>query len=170
MPDRLREGIYNVLGSHYGCPGSLPPLRVADVFAGSGSMGLEALSRGVLSCCFYERDRAALDLLRQNLAALGAADETAIVGGNAWTNAIKAPDGQFFELVLLDPPYADSDDASDDGPVPRYLSELAQLEADDLLVVLHHRAGVDYDLSDGPAWKLMHRRKMGTNAVTMLAR
>lgn len=170
MSDRLREGIYNILGSYYGCPGSLPSLRVADVFAGSGSLGLEALSRGVLSCCFYERDRAALDLLRQNLAALGVDNETTIVAGNAWTNAIKAPDGQVFELILLDPPYADSDDASDDGPVRRYLENLAQLEADDSLVVLHHRAGVDYDMSDRPPWKLVDRRTMGTNAVTILAR
>ena len=67
MPDRLKEAIFAMLGDYYDCPGELPELHVADVFAGSGSLGLEALSRGASTCYFFERDRKALEMLKINL-------------------------------------------------------------------------------------------------------
>src|SRR6218665_1739038 len=67
--DRAREGLFSMLASRLG---SLQDLRVADLFAGTGALGLEALSRGAASCTFVEKDKAALDALRANIAKLGA--------------------------------------------------------------------------------------------------
>ncbi len=96
--DRAREGLFSMLQSRLG---SFEDLAVADLFAGTGALGLEALSRGAAHCTFYETDRDAVAVLKRNAAALGAADradirpqDAARVTGGPW------------HLVLLDPPYA----------------------------------------------------------------
>lgn len=82
--------------------GSFEGLRVADLFAGSGALGLEALSRGAAHCTFIEKDRQALDALKANLSRLGAA-ERAEVRAQAVEHA--SPPAEPFDLVLMDPPY-----------------------------------------------------------------
>ncbi|MCE3544070.1 RsmD family RNA methyltransferase, partial [Escherichia coli] len=67
--DRTREALFSMRASRFG---SFEGLGVADLFAGSGALGIEALSRGAASCLFVEQDRAALDALKANLAKLGA--------------------------------------------------------------------------------------------------
>ena len=79
--------------------GSFEGLRVADLFAGSGALGLEALSRGAAHCVFVERDRAAVAAIRANIAALGA-DAEVIVGSADQTRLPKS-----IDLAFLDPPY-----------------------------------------------------------------
>jgi 16S rRNA (guanine966-N2)-methyltransferase len=98
--DRVRESIFDVLGSMGGVEG----LAVADLFCGSGAMGAEALSRGARSATFVDADRAALDAVRQNLAAVGLDDRPAtLVRGvlPGWLATAPAVD-----LALCDPPYA----------------------------------------------------------------
>ena len=97
--DRTREALFSMLVSRLG---SFEGLRVADLFAGSGAGGLEALSRGAAVCEFVERDRAALVAIRANVAALGAGERATVRGGDvlALPPAASAPD-----LILLDPPY-----------------------------------------------------------------
>ena len=170
MPDRVREAIFNMLGSRYECPGQLPALTVADVFAGSGSMGLEALSRGAGCCCFFERNDMAVAAIRQNLSELRVGPEGVVVTRDAWTCAVSTPDGAPFDLVFLDPPYADSDDTERDGRVRRYLQRLSEQGAGAGLVVLHHRASVRFDLSDDEGWQVADRRTFGSNGVTFFQR
>jgi 16S rRNA (guanine(966)-N(2))-methyltransferase RsmD len=170
MPDRVKAAVFSMLGSRYGLPGMLPPLRVTDAFAGSGALGLEALSRGAAFCWFIERDRDALAVLRRNLDALGAADRATIVAGDAWSAAVRAPDGQPFELILLDPPYRDSLDPSPDGPVQKFLARLAESPDNRPLVLLHHPAEVRYVLSNEQRWRAVDVRTFGTHAVTLFAR
>ena len=95
--ERTREALFSMLASRVG---SFEGLSVADIFAGSGALGLEALSRGAARCTFVENDRAALDAIRRNLAALGT--EADIRAGNAEHLRLTAP----LDLVFLDPPYA----------------------------------------------------------------
>jgi 16S rRNA (guanine966-N2)-methyltransferase len=102
--DRVREAMFNSLYSL----GALEGARVVDLFAGSGALGIEALSRGASHCTFVERDPAALDVLRHNLTTLGFDDRAEVVradGPAALTRTTAAP----ADLVLLDPPY-DFDD------------------------------------------------------------
>lgn len=82
--------------------GSFEGLRVLDLFAGSGALGLEALSRGATHCTFVENEPAALDALRANLAKLGAA-----ATGDVRAQSVMAlgPAVSVYDLVLLDPPY-----------------------------------------------------------------
>jgi 16S rRNA (guanine966-N2)-methyltransferase len=95
--DRVRETLFSMLASRLG---SFVELRVADLFAGSGALGLEALSRGAASATFVEQDRAAIAVIRRNAARLGA--EVQLVAGSALALPRSAP----FDLILADPPYA----------------------------------------------------------------
>lgn len=101
--DRTRESLFNRLV--HGAAGTgfaLEGARVADVFAGTGALGLEALSRGAAHVTFIEKDNAALALIRANVAALGAEDRVSIMSADA-TNLPRA--ALAHDLALLDPPY-----------------------------------------------------------------
>jgi 16S rRNA (guanine966-N2)-methyltransferase len=95
--DRVRETLFSMLTSRLG---SFEDLRVADLFAGSGALGLEALSRGAGSATFVETDPAAASIIRRNAERLGAAVQ--LLGGSA----LALPRADPFDLVLADPPYA----------------------------------------------------------------
>ncbi|MFL6724726.1 MAG: 16S rRNA (guanine(966)-N(2))-methyltransferase RsmD [Sphingomicrobium sp.] len=97
--DRTRETLFSMLASRLG---SFRGLRVADLYAGSGALGLEALSRGASHATFVEHDRMALKAIEANLAALEAVDRTAIRAMSAAVLPAVDP----FDLVFADPPYA----------------------------------------------------------------
>ena len=94
--DRVREALFSMLASRLG---SFEGLQVADLFAGSGALGLEALSRGAARCVFVENDRRAIEAIRANIASLGASGE--VLARGAEHAALPAP----ADLVFLDPPY-----------------------------------------------------------------
>ena len=97
--DRARETLFAMLTSRFG---DFEELQVADLFAGSGALGLEALSRGAAHCLFVENDRAALDVIRANIGALGAQAKTRVEAGSATQlRAANRP----LDLILVDPPY-----------------------------------------------------------------
>ncbi len=95
--DRTREGLFSMLVSRVG---SFEDLRVADLFAGSGALGLEALSRGAGHCTFVEQDRPALDALRANMTKLGTTGDI-----RAQSVMALGPVPNAFDLILMDPPY-----------------------------------------------------------------
>ncbi|WP_294318529.1 16S rRNA (guanine(966)-N(2))-methyltransferase RsmD [uncultured Sphingomonas sp.] len=96
--DRTREALFSMLASRVG---SFDELAVADLFAGSGALGIEALSRGAATCLFVEQDKAALDALRANLAKLDAA------GADVRATSVLAlgPAPLPLDIVMMDPPY-----------------------------------------------------------------
>ncbi len=85
--------------------GSLPGSRVLDLFAGSGALGLEALSRGAVSATFVERGAASLRALRANIAALGVEAQSEVHRADAVRFAERLPP-RAFDVVFADPPYA----------------------------------------------------------------
>jgi 16S rRNA (guanine966-N2)-methyltransferase len=99
--DRVRESLFNVLAGGYDDPVS--GARVLDVFAGTGALGLEALSRGADAVTFVENGRTGLSLLRKNIALCGAEREVRVVTSDARRPGA-CPDGP-HDLVFLDPPY-----------------------------------------------------------------
>lgn len=100
--DRIRESLFNILG--HKLDGGFIGKRVLDGFAGTGALGLEALSRGATSALFVDRDREALALCRRNAAALGFAKQADF----RLTDLTHAgPSAVTFDLVLLDPPYGE---------------------------------------------------------------
>lgn len=96
--DRTREALFSMLASRLG---SFEELAVADLFAGSGALGLEALSRGAASCLFVEQDKSALDALKGNIARLGAKGADVRPGSVMALGPARAP----MDLILMDPPY-----------------------------------------------------------------
>ena len=97
--DRTRETLFSMLVSRLG---DLEGLAVADLFAGSGAMGLEALSRGAATCLFAEMEPAAIRALRANIANLRAQGQCDVRAGSVMA---LPPLKQSLDLILLDPPY-----------------------------------------------------------------
>ena len=95
--DRVRETLFSMLASRLG---SFEDLRVADLFAGSGALGLEALSRGAASATFVENDSKAGAVIKRNAEKLGASVQ--ILAGSA----LSLPKAGPFDLIFADPPYA----------------------------------------------------------------
>lgn len=105
--ERVREAWFSALA------GDVDGARVADLYAGSGALGIEALSRGAAHVHFVESDRRAVALLRRNVAMLGLADRSHVVRNDAiaWVDGLDEPadvagPGAPLDLVLADPPYA----------------------------------------------------------------
>ena len=102
--DRVREAVFDILSARLGPDLGEP--RVLDLFAGSGALGLEALSRGACEAVFVDNDRRALAALRANLAALGAEGVARAVSADALRPSIAAAlPGGAFSLLFADPPY-----------------------------------------------------------------
>lgn len=95
--DRVREALFSMLASRVG---SFEGLAVADLFAGSGALGFEALSRGAATCVFVEQDRAALDALRANAARLGHRIDV-----RAQSVLALGPAPAPLDIIMMDPPY-----------------------------------------------------------------
>ena len=96
--DRVREALFSILGER------TAGARVLDLFAGSGALGLEALSRGAASATFVDDDRAAIVAIKSNLSALGATAEVRQTDALRHLNTASAGGAQ-YDLVFLDPPY-----------------------------------------------------------------
>src|ERR687890_1154639 len=100
--DRLRETIFNVLAHGYGDP--VEGARVIDLFAGTGAMGIEALSRGAAFCLFVDDGAQARGLIRENVEALGVGGATRLFRRDATRMGEAAPNAP-FSVVFCDPPY-----------------------------------------------------------------
>ena len=96
--DRVRETLFSILTSRLG---SFEDLRVADLFAGSGALGFEALSRGAGHATFVEGDRGAVAAIRQNAEKLGAVERIRVIA----SSALALPASEPFDLIFADPPY-----------------------------------------------------------------
>ena len=144
--DRVREAIFNSLGSS----GVLDGALVADLFAGTGAVGIEALSRGAERCVFVERDRTVLRVLEENLDALGLRDRSKVITSDAMATA-SAID---CDIVLADPPYGF--DA---------WAELLRVVRADLVIA---ESGRSIDCPDG--WKITREKKYGRTMVTFFER
>ncbi|WP_394728105.1 16S rRNA (guanine(966)-N(2))-methyltransferase RsmD [Altererythrobacter sp. GH1-8] len=97
--DRTRETLFNMLASRLG---DFEGLRVADLFAGSGALGIEALSRGAVHCLFVENDQDAVKAIRRNIESFDARGRT-----DVQANSVMAlgPAKVAYDLIMLDPPY-----------------------------------------------------------------
>ncbi len=140
--DRVRESVFNILA--HGIEGfEMAGAKVLDLFAGTGALGLEALSRGAAFCMFVEEGAAARGAIRENVEALGLTGVTKIFRRDA-TGLGDAGKYAGFTLVFVDPPY-------DKGLAPRALLSAAAggWLAADATAVIEERAGVDVVLPDG---------------------
>jgi 16S rRNA (guanine966-N2)-methyltransferase len=138
----------------------LEEARVADVFAGTGTMGFEALSRGAASVVFIENDRKAFELLRKNVEALKAQSETLCWRTDASRSSYRPHGGERFlpfDVVFFDPPYKEADRLKAGTMLYRALARLArdEITSPDALLVFRCRRDTEFDM---PAcWRLETR-------------
>lgn len=126
------------------------PVRVLDIFCGTGSLGLEALSRGAGHCTFVDMDRDAVGRLERNLADLQLADRARVVKASAlnpiWLAQVKAGS---IGLIFLDPPYALTEDDRGRQDLARLRSELATVATRDCVLIYRTPKGVTPDATEG---------------------
>jgi 16S rRNA (guanine966-N2)-methyltransferase len=160
-PDRVRGALFSALESRLGGPGSLEGVRVLDLFAGSGALGLEALSRGAAQAIFVERDRAALKSLHANLASLGLESHARVMPEEA-LHAVTAlaARGERFDAVLMDPPYG----APEAAEALSTLAEKGMLKAGGVLVFEHASSDAP---PETPLLRRERTRAYGTVALTV---
>ena len=153
---RVREALFNILGEN------VRGLKVADCFAGSGALGLEALSRGAISAAFFESDRQALNAIERNIDALGVRDSTSVFAGPIPRTL---PKEASFELLFLDPPW-------DRGWGPKTLALLAEggLVTPGGKALLEERRGnIGPKDFAGLPWSFERQRVYGDTELTFLS-
>ena len=157
--ERVRESLFDIL-LHGGMSRPLEGAHVADLFAGTGALGLEALSRGAATLTAVESEADVRGVLRTNIEALGCAEQATIVACDATRlpSAVAA-----CHLVLLDPPYR----SGLATPALTALVEGGWLD-DQATVVVEH--GVDDPFEPPSAFTLQDQRRYGRTALTFLSR
>ena len=153
--DRLREAIFNVLAHAYDDP--IAGARIIDLFAGTGAMGIEALSRGAAYALFVDDGAAARGLIRQNVEALGLGGATRLFRRDATRMGPAAPN-EPFSLVFCDPPYG----RDLVRPALASCAEGGWLNRDALVVVEENAAA---ELSWPPGFDQIERRTYGDTQV-----
>jgi 16S rRNA (guanine966-N2)-methyltransferase len=125
--DRVREALFSIIQSRCDVSG----MHVLDLCAGTGGLGIEALSRGAASCCFIEHDRNALACLRKNLAAARCGDQAQLLEMEAGKALqLLAVRNRRFDMIFFDPPYASGLYAT----VPQAVCDLNLLDSGGLFV------------------------------------
>lgn len=152
--DRIRQVIFSSLAER------VPGARVLDLYAGTGSLGIEALSRGAASALFVEHDPEAAQCIRDNLAHCHLQGEVLQSEVAAY---LKAPPPAPFDLIFADPPYLKSRGPLDGDPL---LGALSPFLLPDGIFVWEHYAG--RTLQNGSCWEVVRHRTYGETGLTFL--
>ena len=155
--DRVKESLFNILR------GEIEGKVVLDLFAGTGNLGIEALSRGAKRVIFVEKGRQALRLIQTNLNQFGLADRSEILPKDVnRAIGILKQRGECFDLILMDPPY-------EKGLIQRTLMKLSThpiYHADTILIVEHNRRESLPHILEG--WNLIRQQKIGDTLLSFL--
>ena len=155
--DRVKESLFNILASE------IEGKVVLDLFAGTGNLGIEALSRGARKVIFVEKGRQALRLIQANLNQFGLEDRSEILPKDVnRAIGILKQRGECFDLILMDPPY-------EKGLIQRTLMKLNSHQIyhrDSILVIEHNRREPLPHILDG--WNLIRQQKIGDTLLSFL--
>ncbi len=157
--DRVREALFSILGE------TVIGSRVLDLFAGTGALGLEALSRGAARAVLVENDLAAGSVIGENIASLGASDAVELISADRLAALERlAGQGEKFDLVLADPPYRD-------GAGENLLADIARFAilARDGIVTIEHSAEAGIKIPE-ESWRLLVRKKYGRTILSFYSR
>ncbi len=164
ITDRIKESLFNVLRNYDLLSGA----RVADLFCGVGSLGLEALSCGAVFATFVEKNADILAVLEKNVAKAGFADRSRVVRASAFrVGAPVGPQGERHDLVFVDPPYAATQDVGKGSSLADLLRLLeGQVAPRGVVVVRTHRAVPPLD--EYGSFHAVDRREWGTMSIVLL--
>ena len=157
--DRVKESVFNILGRR------VVGARVLDLFAGSGALALECISRGAAFAALVDQDRGAAAVIEKNIALLRCAERTLLINMD-WRRALKQLQGHRFSLVFLDPPYKMVESY---GQVAQALKADGLLENDAALVMEHSRE-VSLEGRLGQGFEIFDKRVYGESAVSFVRR
>jgi 16S rRNA (guanine966-N2)-methyltransferase len=165
ITDRAKEPLFERLEHR------LSEARIADVFAGTGTLGLESLSRGAASVVFIEQDRKAVDFLKRNIAAIGVSDQTL-----CWrTDALRCsyrpqgvPDFVPFDVIFFDPPYRMIEALKPRSPLFQSLERLARstVSAEDAMLCLRTPARALFEIP--PVWQSGRKLELSSMTIHLL--
>ena len=158
ITDRAKEQLFENLG------GELHGERVLDAFAGTGTIGLEALSRGASGCVFLEGDKRTHGLLQENVAKLGAGDVSICWRVDILRTSFKARDAEGlmpFDLLFFDPPYKMAPTIGPGRPLYRSLERVAKPEISSEEAELIVRVPVHEEVTLPPVWAVYRELKVG---------
>lgn len=166
ISSRIKKSVFDILRPWLG------EARFLDMYAGTGAVGLEALSRGAASCFFVDRDKRCLAVIDQNLAALGLGARGRTAYGDALQDLSWIPfraGASTFDLIYLGPPYRDEENRPLAFSTPT-LARIAEagLAADGALILVQHH--VKEDVAAPAGWENFRREKYGDTYVDFLRR
>ena len=163
VTDRVKESIFDVL-FNYGYPEGA---RVADVFCGTGSFGLEAISRGAEFALFVDKDFKVVEILKKNIERAMFVEQSKAIRANAFKIGCPVDfEQEKFDLVFVDPPYALSRDASEGSQLGKMLMLMCEQVASDGLVVIRTEERVELPDEYG-SLKAIDKRKWGKMGVVI---
>jgi len=162
ITDRVKESLFSVLYKYDIIAGK----TVADLFCGTGSMGLEAISRGAAKAIFIDNARAAIDRLESNIEKACFVKESKVIRANAFKIGTG---GEPADLIFVDPPYIASRDVEEGSQMAKLLDLLSAQTAEGAIVVVRTHADVIL-LEQYEKLTIIDRRKWGTMAVAILQR
>ncbi len=153
--DWVREAVFNMIATQ------VPGAKVLDLFAGTGAMGLEALSRGAHSCFFVDNSAEAVTLIRENVQLCAAQDRSRIIRGPA-ASAIRrlASENELFDLIFMDPPYGK-------GYIEKTLEIVGAIARDDALAIAEHHIRDKPLLVPVLVWRKERERKYGDTLISV---
>lgn len=171
ITDRVKESLFAILAP------KIADSFVADLFCGTGSLGLEAISRNARFAIMVEKDRDALRRLRSNIARLNCTEQTKVVAADIFQKGIPSIPAPFdqpdenkepiWNLIFVDPPYIASQNARADSPLGRLLTTISEQVADRATVVVRHEKRSVLN----PSYANLHltdRREYGNMALSFL--
>jgi 16S rRNA (guanine(966)-N(2))-methyltransferase RsmD len=156
--DRVREAVFSMIA------GEVPGAKVLDLFAGTGAMGLEALSRGAQFCFFVDNGQEALSLIRENVQLCGAQDRSRVIKGPA-ASAIRRLESEkeLFDLIFMDPPYGK-------GYIEKTLEIVGAVARDGALVIAERHIKDKPPPVPALVWQKDRERRYGDTLISVLSK
>ncbi|MBE5949252.1 MAG: 16S rRNA (guanine(966)-N(2))-methyltransferase RsmD [Lachnospiraceae bacterium] len=157
--DRIKETLFNMINN------DVPGARFLDLFAGSGGIGIEALSRGAAFCAFVENNPKAANCIRDNLSHTKLSDDALVLEGS-FNAALKKLEGKgAFDIVFMDPPYA----SGYERQVLEYFSQ-SDLIIDDTVIIIEAALDTDFSWAEDMGYRIEREKLYKTNKHIFVSR
>ena len=157
--DQIKETLFNML-----MPYIFDDTKFLDLFAGSGQIGIEALSRGAEYACFADNDRRSIECINENLTTTKLSDKAKVLAGDCFS-VIRQLSGSKFDIIFMDPPY----DMGAEADILKALT-YEKLLADDALIVIEAKLNRDFGFAEDLGFNIIKEKEYKTSKHVFLER